>query len=280
MRPPTISGLVHIGLDVLSTAVNKVTKKILAQTGDAVNQDTDANAVEWWQHVGFASRPAKPVPGKTAAQCVVLKTSDRDAAIASQDLRGLELYGNLDHGEFCVYAAGEDGNAQGRVLGKKDGSISIYTTLGNTKGGTGMGIFVNPDGSITAVSPTGASVQLDADGGARMFNASGAVQVKADGTVKISSTAKVNISAPTVTIGGPTALPVALAPSVLASLTALQTEVAVQAAAWAALAAIPGAVTGTLVQPIAAPVTASTAVATAALAAAAVTLPSFRVAAD
>jgi hypothetical protein len=135
MRPPSIGGLVHVGLDVLSTTTDPKTNKLLAQTGNAVSSSTDANAVEWWQHVGFCARPSKPIAGKSAAQCVVLKTSDRDVAIASQDTRSLDIYGNLTHGEVCIYAAGQECLSQGRILLKDDGSVSMFTTDTNRAGG-------------------------------------------------------------------------------------------------------------------------------------------------
>jgi hypothetical protein len=144
MRPPSIGGLVHVGLDVLSTSVNPTTNKILCQTGNAVSSSTDANAVEWWQTIGFVSRPSKPLAGKSAAQCVVLKTSDRDVAVASQDTRSLEIYGNLKDGEFCAFAGGEFGLGQARILGKQDGSLTFLTTDTNTADGTTIALRIAP----------------------------------------------------------------------------------------------------------------------------------------
>lgn len=202
MKPPTISGLVHVGLDILTTTVNAATKRILAQTGDVVKDATDTDGAEWWQHVGFASRPPKPQAGKQAAQAVVLKTSDRDVIVGSVDQRGLDLYGNLDHGESCLYAAGEDGEAQARILLKKNGSINLFTKSGNTSDGEGMGIFVNPSGEISVASHNGAALLIGSDGSVKLFNASGALQVSATGAVKLSSVASVAVSAPSITLGG------------------------------------------------------------------------------
>lgn len=162
MRPPSLAGLVHVGLDILSTTISAVTNKITAQTGDAIRQSTDASDLEWWQHVGFASRPAKPIAGKSAAQCVVLKTSDRDAAIASQDVRGLAIYGNLKHGETCCYGAGEDGLSQGRAFFKDDGSVTLLTTNDNTPTGKVVALKLAPD-AFTFTAPWG-SFKFDATG--------------------------------------------------------------------------------------------------------------------
>jgi hypothetical protein len=162
MPPRSISGLVHVGLDILATTISQTTSKIVAQIGDAITQRVDSSAVEWWQHVGFASRPAKPSAGRAAAQCVALKTSDRDVAVASQDTRGLEIYGNLGHGEFCVYAAGEDGESQGRLIGKTDGSVTILTTDTNTADGETVALKLSPT-ALRFTAPWGDFV-FDASG--------------------------------------------------------------------------------------------------------------------
>lgn len=202
MAAGDLKGFMQVGFDILSTTVETTTKKILAQIGNVVGQTVDSDNVEWWQHYGFASRPPKPEPGKSAAQAVVLRGGDHDIAIASQDLRGLELYGQLDHGEVCIYAAGEDGNAQARVLLKKNGSINLFTKKGNTADGAGMGIFVDPDGSISLAGGSGAGFQLSADNSVKLFNAAGSFQIKADGKMRVASKTKLDISAPAIALGG------------------------------------------------------------------------------
>lgn len=167
----SLGGLVHVGLDVLSSQVSTKTNKLLFQTGDVVKDATDADSVESIQHVGFCSRPSKPKAGKSAAQCVVLKTSDRDIAIASQDIRALDLYGNLDHGETCMYGAGPDCTAQGRVLIKSDGGVTIFTTSDNTEAGASVYFRVAPD-AFQFVAPWG-TVKFDATG-FHVLHASGA----------------------------------------------------------------------------------------------------------
>lgn len=219
--------LFQIGVDILNTSVSTKTRKILAQTGSNVGQgQVDADNVEWWQHVGFASRPAKPVKGKEAAQALVVRTGTIDAAIASQDLRSLPVYGELDHGETCLYAGGVDGKAQGRVLLKKDGSVNIFTKSGNTSGGNGMGIFVNPDGSISIASHNGAAVLIETDGSLKLFNGSGGIQIKADGSVNVASSGKLQVSGASVTLGGPAAQPIALALPTTTALTAIAASLA------------------------------------------------------
>lgn len=162
MKPPSLSGIVDVGLDVLNTTVDNSTQRILAQTGDVVGETTDTDGVEWWQHTGFASRPSKVEAGKKAAQGVVLKTSDRDVCVASIDGRGLDLYGNLNYGETCLYAAGETGTAQARVILKQDGSISLFTTDTNTSEGQSVYFRVATDG-FRFVAPWG-TIKFDRSG--------------------------------------------------------------------------------------------------------------------
>lgn len=158
----SLSGLVHVGLDILTTSVNDTTNRILAQTGDVTRNSTDSDGVEWWQHSGFASRPSKPLAGKQACQGVILKTSGRDVCIASSDQRTLPMYANLDFGEVCVYAGGEEGEAQARHILKKDGSQALYTTDDNTAEGQAVYFRVAKD-AFEFVAPWG-TIKFDANG--------------------------------------------------------------------------------------------------------------------
>lgn len=154
MAAPDLSSLIQSGYAVLATTVNAITGKILAQLGD-VRGATDTDGAEWWQHVGFASRPSKAEKNKSAAQVVVLKGGDRDTCIASQDMRGLELYGNLKEGETCLYGAGEYGTSQGRVIIKSDGSVTLFTTDTNEAGGKTVALRVSPTGGLEFTSQWG-----------------------------------------------------------------------------------------------------------------------------
>ncbi len=158
MASPDLKGLFQIGVDILKSTVDAVTNKILFQTGDVGGETTDTDNVESWQHVGFASRPSVPVAGKQAAQAVVIRRGDHDISIASQDLRGLETYGNLKDGETCVYAPGADGNSQGRVIIKADGSVSLYTTDSNTSAGNMVCLRISPTGGLEFTSQWGSMV--------------------------------------------------------------------------------------------------------------------------
>ncbi len=198
-----LRGFIWVGVDVLTTVVNATTKKILAQIGDVYHQATDSDNVEWWQHVGFASRPPKPEAKKKAAQCVVLRCGDHDISIASQDLRGLDLYGNLDHGETCIYAPGEDGTGQARALFKKNGSISLYTRVGNSSTGAGMIIQMDAENdAIRVTNGAGYGIIIDADG-VRIFSGSrgSALTLGSSGTCSLIGTGQCQVDGSAIVLG-------------------------------------------------------------------------------
>lgn len=132
MPPPQLDDLFTPGADVLGTRQNEK-GTILAQTGDVVGEEAHSDNAEWWQHVGFASRPAKAVAGKSACQVITINQGSNDICIASRDLRGSSLYGTLRDGETCVYAPGPTNQGTGRILLQDDGSGAIITiTAGAT----------------------------------------------------------------------------------------------------------------------------------------------------
>lgn len=201
MAAPDARGMIQIGLDILTTTINATTKKILAQLGDVQKESTDSDNAEWWQHVCFASRPPKPEKGKKAAQACVVKMGDHDVIIASQDLRGLELYGQLDHGEFCLYAPGPDGNGQARILGKKDGSISIFTKKGNTKGGVGMMIQLDAaNDAIRLINSKGHGIIIDADG-VKITAKSSCLSLESSGAASLIAKDKCQVDGASICLG-------------------------------------------------------------------------------
>jgi hypothetical protein len=127
---------VVVGEDLLSTRRDAASNTIFAQTGDVVAEEAQGQECEFWQHVGFCSRPPQAVQGKTCAQAVTVRGSQRDAVVASRDLRAQEMYGLLSEGETCLYAAGKDGNSQARILLKDDGSINFVTTEADKDSGS------------------------------------------------------------------------------------------------------------------------------------------------
>ena len=147
MDPAQIfSYLFAVGFDVLAMSVDATTGALLAQTGDAVSGQADGNGAEWWQHVGFSSRPSPPTAGQPAAQGISIKRSDHDLVIASRDIRALNSIGNLKDGETVIWATGANGMGQGKVLLKQDGSVTMFTTDSNAPGGNAVMWRISPTG--------------------------------------------------------------------------------------------------------------------------------------
>lgn len=217
MAKPNLGGAVKVGLDVLTTTVNDKTHAIQAQLGDVYRESTDTDNAEVWQQVGFLSRPPKPQAGKASAQAVTLTAGDHDVVIATRDLRGLELAGAIGFGETILYAAGEDGKGQARILLKKDGTVAIYTLKDNKAGGNGITIQVRPSGEIHIGSPLG-GISIT-DGKITMMSAAGAgVQLDSGGVTLTGTAVTANGS---VVLGGPSATGVATQTSMLPLMTSL-----------------------------------------------------------
>jgi hypothetical protein len=136
----------NFGVDVLVTSINAVNGVLSAQLGNAVAGTVDSDLAEWWQHVGFASRPAVPTQGQPACQAAIIKQNDHDVVFATRDVRGTAIYGNLADGETCVYA----GASQARALFKADGSARLMTT--DTNATTGALIYAGV--SSQAIDPS------------------------------------------------------------------------------------------------------------------------------
>lgn len=201
MSALSLASLFTIGLDILNTKLSQKTKSILANMGDARSEQKDSDDVEWWQHVGFTSRPAKPVARGAAAQGFVVRTGGNDACIASKDLRGQELAGELGYGETCVYAAGENGTGQARILLKSNGSIHIYSREGNTSGGTGMTISLDAEnGAIRLINNNGYGLIIDSDG-VKLTATESCLSLGSDGVVKLIGTGAAQVDGTSITIG-------------------------------------------------------------------------------
>ncbi len=254
MSSPDLKGIFAIGIDLLKTSVDAVTGKILAQLGSVVGEITDSDNAEWWQHVGFASRPSKAVAGKSSAQAVVIKRSDHDICVASQDPRSLEMYGNISDGETCVYAAGEDGTSQGRILLKTDGSVSLFTTSTNLSSGDSVYARVAKGTNAATGAPDGFT--WAAPWGTNKFDDTGFHTVHTSGAEfhlggiygmpspldQISSYCKIQVGTFHVSCSGASfgvvgATPLALEIPTAAALAALQTQITALQTECAAIAA-------------------------------------------
>lgn len=189
-------------VQVLRTTVSTKTKQILAQIGSVVGEGlAEQDNIVLWQWFGFAARPAKATKGKDAAELFVVRSGADECAIAGRDVRDLEIYGNLAEGETCIYATGEDGEAQGRVLLKKNGSITAYTRQGNTSSGAGMMFQLDAEaGAIRLVSPQGHGLIIDEDG-VKMFTSAASIVVGADGKIKSVATQQNQMDGTSVVLG-------------------------------------------------------------------------------
>ena len=181
----SVAQLFEVGKDILATYLDKATNVILAQIGDSTQSVPDSDAAEWWQHTGFASRPAKPTPGNASCQGIHYKRGDRDCIIATRDTRSAQIYGNLKDGETAVFAS----TGAARVLFKDNGAVVAYTTNDNTEDGTGISVYIGPDkiqimnsyGSITidstgiSLSSGTAALTLGQDGAAHLLGQTAAV---------------------------------------------------------------------------------------------------------
>jgi len=160
---------IDFGYDVLSTNVNGTNGVISAQIGDSVTEDVRGDNAEWWQHVGFASRPSNPVSGKAACQVISLESTDRDICFASRDNRIANIYGSLSPGETCLYAAGPNATGTNRFLQKDNGTVSTQTMLcqvGNQSSGKPVIVQISSDdgGKITMAAGENGAISIDSTG--------------------------------------------------------------------------------------------------------------------
>lgn len=195
-----LKDLLFTGRDILWTGLQGSYKILMAQIGDAASS-VPGELVEVWQHIGFASRPPKPNADGKSSQGITLNTGHYPVCIATRDARYNERVGALGDGETCIYAAGENGEGQARVMLKGDSSINLYTSA--AAGGTGMGVFVTPGSdSVLVNNASGMAVKVSADG-VEIITPNGAVTVGSN--LQIVSKGKVSVSGTNIVLGGPAA---------------------------------------------------------------------------
>lgn len=183
---PDIKTLLMAGYDVLNSKLDPRTKKILLQIGNVVTQTVTSDGVEQWSHYGYAYRAPKPDPASgQAAQVILLRQADHDIALASQDMRGLDLYGDLDYGDVCVYSAGVDGKGQARIFVKSDGSVSMYTRKGNVPGATGMTMQLDAQGGVASVLNDKGYGLIAGQDGVLLTSGDASLELNADGSGKL-----------------------------------------------------------------------------------------------
>lgn len=193
--------LVQHGVSILNTVIDASTNRILAYLGDVKDKISDSDRAQWVQHVGFASRPGNPVAGKSAAQAVVIKRADRDVVIGSSDSRTQSMYGQLGPGETAIFSGGTDGNAQGRIIIKGDGSVNVYTRAGNSGGGAGMVIQLDAaSNAMRALNGLGFGIIADASG-VTITSGAASLTLGADGNVTLVGTKQTQVDGASIVIG-------------------------------------------------------------------------------
>lgn len=231
MPAKSLATLFDIGADILGSARNEVNGSISVQIGDAVGGEVRCDNASWWQHVGFASRPALAENGKSSAQTIAIETGDRDICFASRDVRGQGIYGTLDSGETCLYAGGPNNTGTGRIILKDDGSVSTLSFLtqkSNASNGNPIIVQLSSSGQITLANEDKGTIVLDQEG--IKMATTGSVQIGASGEVAIiGSTLALN--AGSVSLGANASEPVMLSTQLLAWIGQVNAVLGVIAAA-------------------------------------------------
>jgi hypothetical protein len=225
MSAPSINGIFAIGVDILKTVRDTVTNTILAQIGSVTEEYSASDNAEWWQHVGLSSRPSVPVAKTSAAQAIAIRCSDRDRVIASRDVRGQQIYGQLGDGETCLYAGGTDGKAQGRVFVKANGNVCMYTAQGNAVGGQSVTLQTNADGSIVAANQYGA-ITLSSAGLKIAIGTTAGITIDMQGNVAIIGLA-IALNGSSVSLGANAVMPVCWGPVGISGVGSTSVKVAI-----------------------------------------------------
>lgn len=234
-----INDEIQIGYDVLGSVRNTNNGVVSIQLGDSTGGEVRSDNAEWWQHVGFVSRPSSPVAGKPACQVISLERTDRDICIASRDVRYSTTYGTLSPGETALYASGPNGTGTNRLLLKDSGSIASQTMLcqaGNSSSGNPVLIQISSDdgGKINIAAGSNGAITLDSTG--IKFATPGKIQLGSSGELTlIGQTLALNGSSVSLGAGAVVGVGnVALAPNLLIDLAAIHAFIATATAAFAA----------------------------------------------
>lgn len=201
MPAPSLGAMIQVGIGILKTVRSAKTKIIVAQTGDAQHETREADDMEWWQHVGFVSRPSKPIAGQSSSEGVAVRRTDHDAIIASRDKRGMELAGELEDGETTIYAAGATGTGQARAILKANGDLHLYTRKGNTASGGGMTVQLDAtNDTIRIINSVGHGMIVDADG-VKIITPASAIVLGKDGVASMVGNTRSQIDGASVVLG-------------------------------------------------------------------------------
>lgn len=174
-------------------------KALLYHVGDIA-----ADAVYAIQHIGFASVPSK-AQGDEAPEAFVINIGGEEIAVGSRDLRHHEMIGNLKPGETCIYAAGDDGKGQARMMLKDKGVISIFTK--KNAGAKAMTILMDPNtDTIGIVNSKGYGLMIN-ENGTFLKGPSGALKLDDGGVSLIASKGKAQVDGETIVLGAGPCIP-------------------------------------------------------------------------
>lgn len=223
MAAGNIGSVFQAGIDVLGSSVDEETGTVILQTGDIANEFHEADNVEIWGPVNWIARPSTPQPGKANASCqaITIRESDNDKAFAFRDIR-LQKNGALLPGEFMACAGGEDGNAQGRILGKANGTVALYTSQGNVSGGGSIAIQVNATDGISLATPWG-NLTIGPDG-IKMAWGTSAIQLDNTGITLIGQGIAANSG--NISLGAGAILPAIYGPTGISGVASTSVKIA------------------------------------------------------
>lgn len=220
MPANSFSSIIKIGEDVLGTSIGAVKNMISAQLGDSVNGDVESDNAEWWQHVGFASRPSKANPGESGCQVLAIEESDYDICFASRDTRVASIYGSLGPGETCIYAGGPDGKGTGRILLKNDGSTETLSALVlKSSNQEPIILQLTSEGKVVLAAGSNGAINIDSDG-IKLVSGKD-IQLGATGSTTIIGQ-QLGLNAASVSLGANATDPVVLATQLIILLSTYQ----------------------------------------------------------
>ena len=150
MAAPSLRSVFAVGLDVMSSVLDAATNAITTVLGDSTSGSVDSKENEWMGcGPGFVSMAGPPSSGAPSCQVLAIRQGDKNIVVAAKDFRACDRYANLQPGETCMFAT----VGQARVLLKKDGSVTLYTTDDNTSGGNPMFLTLSPKKGLLFVAP-------------------------------------------------------------------------------------------------------------------------------
>jgi hypothetical protein len=140
------------GLDVMASALDATTNAITMVLGDSTSGSTDSSDNEGMGcGPSFVSMAAPPSSGAPSCQVVAIRQGDKNVVIAAKDFRACDRYANLQPGEACMFAT----VGRARILAKKNGAITLYTTDDNTASGNPVFFTLDPKKGLLFVAPWG-----------------------------------------------------------------------------------------------------------------------------